>query len=182
MSRKLPNVKFGIRDFSLIHFGRESAGSKQVGIYGPHVRLFEALRQTTQVRVRYADTDAAGIVHYAKYLAYLEAARAEALRAVGLDRESVAAFSLKAPVQEARLQYRSPARFDELLDVTAWVTNVSETQCRWQYEVLRHADSSVVVIAETDHRWSDSSRASESSSTQLEVSRALAQLDDARPG
>ena len=141
-----------------------------------------ALRQTTQVRVRYADTDAAGIVHYAKYLANLEAARAEALRAVGLDRESVAAFLLKAPVQEARLQYRSPARFDELLDVTAWVINVSDALCRWQYEVLRHADGDVVLTAETDHRWSDSPRAVQGPSTQLEISRALAQLIDVRPG
>ena len=139
------------------------------------------MRQTTQVRVRYADTDAAGIVHYAKYLAYLEAARAEALRAVGLDRESVAAFLLKAPIQEARLQYRSPARFDELLDVTTWVTNVSDAQCRWRYEVLRHADGDVVLTAETDHRWSDSPRALEGSSIQLEISRTLAQLEDARP-
>lgn len=140
-----------------------------------------ALRQTTQVRVRYADTDAAGIVHYAKYLAYLEAARAEALHAVGLDRESVAAFLLKAPVQEARLQYRGPARFDELLDVTAWVTNVSDSQCRWRYEVLRHAEGDVVLTAETDHRWSDSPGGMPGPPTQLEISRALAQLEDARP-
>ena len=132
--------------------------------------------------MRYADTDAAGIVHYAKYLAYLEAARAEALRSVGLDRASVAAFLMNSPVQEARLQYRSPARFDELLDVTAWVTDVSETQCRWQYEVLRNADGNVVLTAETDHRWSDSPREPRSSSTQAEVSRALAQLEDTRAG
>ena len=157
-------------------------GSNEPGVYGPDVRLFDAVRQTTQVTVRYADTDAAGIVHYAKYLAYLEAARAEALRAAGLSRESVAAFALAAPVVEARLRYRSPARFDESLDVTAWVSDISEMRCRWRYEIHKHGDSDLVLTAETEHDWSESAQRAQTLSAPLEIIRALNQLEDAWPG
>jgi acyl-CoA thioester hydrolase len=114
-----------------------------------------AVRQTFQLRVRYADTDAAGIVHYARYLGYLEVARAEALRSAGLTRKSVASFLLAAPVLNAKLQYRAPARFDDLLDVAAWVTKVLDEEFHWVYEIRKNADQGLVLVGETVHWWSD---------------------------
>jgi acyl-CoA thioester hydrolase len=130
------------------------------------------------VRVRYADTDAAGIVHYARYLAYLEVARAEALRALGVAPEAVAAFSVAARVLEAKLHYRAPARFDDLLDVGARVTKVSDTRFHWAYEIRRNSDQQMVLTAETEHCWSDGGPSPRASSIPPWVRDALRVLGD----
>jgi acyl-CoA thioester hydrolase len=151
-----------------------------LGIRCPSVRLFSVVRHTIQLRVRYADTDAAGIVHYAHYLAYLEVARAEALRGLGVAPETIAAFSLAATVVEAKLQYRAPARFDDLLDVGAGVTGVSDTRFHWAYEIRRNGDGQLVLSAETEHCWSDGERSLRSCAIPAWAREALQQLDDSR--
>jgi acyl-CoA thioester hydrolase len=139
------------------------------------------VRHTIQVRVRYADTDAAGIVHYAQFLAYLEAARADALRALGLVRESIVAFSLGTMVLDATLRYRSSARFDDLLDVAAWVTEVSATRFRWVYEIHRNSDRTLVLTAETEQCWSDGVGCSREASLPPWLDEALQRLGDVSP-
>lgn len=108
-----------------------------------------------QMRVRYAETDAAGIVHYARYLGYLEAARAEALRAAGLSSEMIATYSLHSWLLQAVIRYRASAKFDDLLDVHARVLDVSEPHFRFAYEIQRHADQVVIATSETVHTWTD---------------------------
>jgi acyl-CoA thioester hydrolase len=102
-----------------------------------------------QMRVRYAETDAAGIVHYARYLGYLKAARAEALRAAGLSSEMIATYSLHAWLLQAVIRYRASAKFDDLLDVHARVLDVSEPQFRFAYEIQRPGDQVVIATSET---------------------------------
>ena len=117
------------------------------------------MRSTTQVRVRFADTDAAGIVHYAHYLAFLEAGRAEALRQLGLPQARIAACELQAPVLEAVLRYRAPARFDDVLMIQTWVAELDGARFRFRYEI-RHAENQALVAAsETLHAWTDASSA-----------------------
>ena len=111
------------------------------------------MRSTTQVRVRFADTDAAGIVHYAHYLAFLEAGRAEALRQLGLPQARIAAWELQAPVLEAVLRYRAPARFDDVLLIQTWVAELDGARFRFRSEI-RHAENQALVAAcETLHTW-----------------------------
>ena len=70
------------------------------------------------IRVYYEDTDAAGIVYYANYLKYAERARTEMLRLMGvqqteLRRDHGVAFAVRA----CSIDYRRPARLDDLLEV-----------------------------------------------------------------
>jgi acyl-CoA thioester hydrolase len=109
------------------------------------------VRSTTHLRVRFADTDAAGIVHYAHYLAFLEASRAEALRQLDLPQAYIAACALQAPILEAVLRYRAPARFDDVLMIQTWVAELDGARFRFRYEI-RHAENQALVAAsETLH-------------------------------
>ena len=92
---------------------------------------------TTQVRVRYAETDAAGGVYYGNYLTYFEVVRVELLRALGHPITSIEARGLLLPVVEARLKYLRPARLDDLLDVSARVESVGPASFAFDYEVTR---------------------------------------------
>jgi acyl-CoA thioester hydrolase len=103
--------------------------------------------------VRYADTDAAGIVHYARYLGYLEAAGAEALRTVGLSSEMIVTYRVHTSLLQVIMRYRAPAHFDDLLDVHTWVVDVSESQFRFGHEIQRAADQVLIATSQTVHTW-----------------------------
>jgi acyl-CoA thioester hydrolase len=114
------------------------------------------MRSMTQTRVRFAETDAAGIVHYAQYLGYLEAGRAEALRGAGVSSELIAAFTVHARLLEADIRYRAPAHFDEMLEIHTWVVDVAGSQFRFGYEIQRPGHEVLVATGETMHAWTDS--------------------------
>lgn len=96
-----------------------------------------APRFTTHVRVRYAETDAAGVVYHGDYLTYFEVVRVELLRALGHPITSIEAQGVLLPVVEARLKYLRPARLDDLLEVSASVESVGPASFAFDYEVTR---------------------------------------------
>lgn len=77
---------------------------------------------TITLRVYWEDTDAGGVVYYANYLKYFERARSDFLRHCGVMqqqlREATGAIFV---VSDAQVQYRQPARLDDLVDVSCEV-------------------------------------------------------------
>ena len=67
----------------------------------------------TTVRVRYAETDAMGVVHHASYFVWLEYARVEWLKTCGLDYKKLEQSGFFLPVVEANLKYHAPTFFDD---------------------------------------------------------------------
>ena len=71
------------------------------------------------VRVYWEDTDAGGVVYHAQYLAFLERARSEWLRALGRQQELMRAeHDIVFAVRSMRIDFRAPARLDDALEVT----------------------------------------------------------------
>ena len=71
------------------------------------------------VRVYYEDTDAGGVVYYANYLKFMERARTEWLRALGFEQTTLALeHSVMFVVRALNIEYLSPARFNDELEVT----------------------------------------------------------------
>jgi len=80
---------------------------------------------TYSLRVFYEDTDAAGIVYYANYLKYLERARTEMLRAVGITHSNLLAeYNIVFVVRRCVSEYRKPARLDDLLLVHTHIVSI----------------------------------------------------------
>ena len=76
------------------------------------------------VRVYYEDTDAAGVVYYANYLKFMERARTDYLRSLGFDQSVLREeHGVSFVVRKAAVDFRAPARFDELLDVSAGIAS-----------------------------------------------------------
>jgi acyl-CoA thioester hydrolase len=93
---------------------------------------------TTEVRVRYAETDQMGIVYYANYLVWFEIGRVELLRALGfsyslLEREHQCIL----PVIEARCRYRSPARYDDRILIETRPALLRGSVLKFAYRILR---------------------------------------------
>ena len=69
-----------------------------------------------QTRVYYEDTDAGGVVYYANYLKYMERARTEWLRALGVEQDSlIRELNVLFAVRSVTIEYKKPARFNDLL-------------------------------------------------------------------
>ena len=92
---------------------------------------------TTQYRVCYADTDQMGVVYYANYFILFERARTELLRLNGLSYKEIEEQGFMLPVLDAHAKYHRPARYDDLLDVTARVVEFDGLKLKTACEVKR---------------------------------------------
>ena len=90
------------------------------------------------VTINYEDTDAAGVVYYANYLAYMERARNACLRAAGLPLTVVRdEHNAVFVVTEVRLRYRKPAMLDDVISVTLEVDELRGASVTFIHHVLR---------------------------------------------
>jgi acyl-CoA thioester hydrolase len=112
---------------------------------------------TTQVRVRYAETDQMGIVYYANYLVWFEIGRVELLRSLGLTYSKLESdHSLILPVVDAHCRYRSPARYDDEILIETSPTLLRGTVLKFAYRILRKSsretdDHELLAEGETVH-------------------------------
>jgi acyl-CoA thioester hydrolase len=111
---------------------------------------------TTQVRVRYAETDQMGIVYYANYLVWFEIGRVELLRSLGL---AYSQMELEdrciLPVVEASCRYRAPARYDDEILIETRPALLRGSVVKFAYRILRKepggAEPTLLAEGETVH-------------------------------
>ena len=111
---------------------------------------------TTEVRVRYAETDQMGIVYYANYLVWFEIGRVELMRSLGLAYSQLETqHQCILPVIEASCRYRSPARYDDEILIETRPSLLRGSVIKFAYRILRKApegqDPAVLAEGETVH-------------------------------
>lgn len=93
------------------------------------------------VRVYYEDTDVGGVVYYANYLRFMERARTEWLRSQGFEQdELIRNQGVLFAVAAAEIRYRAPARFNDLLHVTARISERGRSRMHFEQKIYRPAD------------------------------------------
>ena len=102
------------------------------------------------IRVYYEDTDLGGIVYYANYLRFIERARSEWLRELGLDQSALKEEGTMFVVRRIEADYFAPARFDDVLDVRTSVVGSTGVRLVLQQEVWRNEvmlfDAGVTIV------------------------------------
>jgi len=101
-------------------------------------------------RVTYAECTLGDHIYHSRYLDLLEAARGEFLRALGEPVLGLQAADYIFPVIEARLRYKYPARYDDLLTIEVWLTRVERVRLNFGHRILNQAGR-LIVEAETFH-------------------------------
>ncbi|CAM3229299.1 acyl-CoA thioesterase [Rhodothermus bifroesti] len=101
-----------------------------------------------QHRVRYRECDPMGMVYHAHYVDYLEAARTEALRAMGLPYRELEAAGIIMPVVDLSLCFHRPAYYDELLDILTFIDQLPTVRFRLRYEVRRHETQELLATGQ----------------------------------
>ena len=95
---------------------------------------------TTEIRVRYAETDQMNVVYYANYLIWFEIGRVELLRSLGLAySEMELEHKLVLPVVEATCRYRAPARYDDQILIETRPAMLRGSVLKFAYRILRAA-------------------------------------------
>ena len=105
-----------------------------------------------QIRIYWEDTDAGGVVYHAQYLAFLERARSEWLRALGRGQDALRSeHDLVFAVRAMQVDFRAPARLDDALQVTCVLRECRRASLVFAQEVRRDGalllDATVRVAA-----------------------------------
>ena len=101
-------------------------------------------------RVNYAECTVGNHIYHSRYLDLLEAARGEFLRSLGPTVLELQDADCLFPVIEARLRYKYPARYDDLLTIEVWVTAVEKVRLNFGHRILNQ-DGKLILEAETFH-------------------------------
>lgn len=94
------------------------------------------------IRIYYESTDAGGVVYHAEYLKFYERARTEWLRHLGFEQTELRAREgVIFVVRDIRLQYRRPARFNELLEVESRLLELGRSRFVFAQALLRGSEA-----------------------------------------
>lgn len=91
------------------------------------------------VRVRYAETDQMGVVYHGNYAQYFEMGRVEWLRNLGLTYKFMEQNGVMLPVVSLLMNYKKPARYDDLLTVRTIFKKQESVKIEFDYEILNEA-------------------------------------------
>jgi len=88
-----------------------------------------------EVRVRYSETDQMGVVYHGNYIPYFEIGRVEWLRNKGVSYKSLEESGVALPIVSMTLNYKKPARYDDLLVVKTKFKNYSTVKIEFECEI-----------------------------------------------
>ena len=94
----------------------------------------------TQIRVRYGETDQMGVVYHANYAVYFEVGRTEWLREFGLSYSGMEAEGIMLPVISLSINYKSSARYDDVLKVVTKLKKMPTASIEFDYELLNESN------------------------------------------
>ncbi len=88
-----------------------------------------------QVRVRYSETDQMGVVYHGSYVPYFEMGRVEWLRNKGVSYKSLEETGIAMPIASMTLNYKKPARYDDLLTIKTSLKSYSSVKIEFECEI-----------------------------------------------
>lgn len=98
----------------------------------------------TNLRVRYAETDQMQFAYYGNYLEYFEVGRTEMMREHGLTYKQIEANGYHMPVSETFVRYKSPAFYDELLEIETKVEKLPQLRVHIDHQI-KSSERNVLV-------------------------------------
>ena len=105
----------------------------------------------TKIRVRYGETDRMGYLYYGHYAGYFEVGRTEMLRSLGMTYKAMEDEGIILPVRSMAINFRNPARYDDLLIVKTCLKSFPEVKLEFFYEIINedgllHCSGNTVLV------------------------------------
>ena len=105
----------------------------------------------TNVRVIYRDTDAMGVVYHTNYIHWFEVGRTELLRDIGYPYSELENIPVWLPLSQVYCEYKSPARYDDMLEVSSYISKLGYASLTISYEIKRISTGELLVTGYTRH-------------------------------
>lgn len=109
----------------------------------------------TEFPVRYAETDAMGVVHHASYLVYFEEGRSQYMRELGNDYANIEASGFRLPVSEVGVRYLGSFKYGDRVRIKSWVEENKSRRLSFAYELSNTDSEDILVTGFTRHIWTD---------------------------
>jgi len=93
------------------------------------------INNITEIRTLYAHTDIMGVVNNTRYLEYFEAGRNELMRNMGYPYTKLELQNIGLPLIEANVKYYSPAKYDDVLLINAYLKELPTVKIKIEYEI-----------------------------------------------
>jgi len=107
------------------------------------------MKNHTEIRIYYADTDHEGVAYYANYLKWFEIGRTEILRQCGYDYSDIEKKNIIVPVVEVKCSYKQSAKYNDLIIIKTTIGNLGNSSIRFNYEIIRKSDNELLAEAHT---------------------------------
>ncbi len=101
------------------------------------------------IRVRYPEVDAMGVLHHSRFWVYFEMGRTELLRLCGISYRDLEAKGVFFVVAKCAARYLAPARYDDVLVLSTKISRMGAARIDHAYELKRQADGVLLATAET---------------------------------
>lgn len=101
------------------------------------------------VRVRYSETDQMGVVYHGNYAQYFEMGRVEWLRNIGVSYKWMEENGIMLPVVSLNINYKKPARYDDLLIVKTIFKKQESVKIEFDYEIRNEKDELLTIANST---------------------------------
>ncbi|MBK8026119.1 MAG: acyl-CoA thioesterase [Chloroflexi bacterium] len=105
----------------------------------------------TTLYVRYAETDAMGIVHHASYIVYFEEGRSHYARSRGSDYASIERSGIYLTVTEVNARYIKPAVYGQRIAVRCWIGEMRSRGLTFEYEIVDADTREILVQGHSKH-------------------------------
>ena len=97
------------------------------------------IKNSTQIRVRYAETDQMGVVYNGNYAQYFEIGRVEMLRSMGTTYKMMEASGVMLPVRKLEINFIKPAAYDDLLTIFTYIKEQPTTKLIFGHEIFNES-------------------------------------------
>lgn len=113
--------------------------------------IWQAAAAPLELTVRFAETDAMGVVHHATYVIWFEAGRVAWMEAAQMPYAEIAAGGHHFAVTALRVEYRTAARFGDRVRVVTWLERLRSRQVAFRYEVRHAAGDELLATGVSEH-------------------------------
>lgn len=106
------------------------------------------VKNRTNLRVRYAETDQMGYVYYGNYAAYYEVGRVELMRQLGTSYRQIEESGFMLPVRDFSVRYFKPALYDDLITIETRIEEMPTARIKFCYDIFNE-NGDLLTSAET---------------------------------
>lgn len=110
---------------------------------------------SVRIRVRFYETDMAGIVHHTNHIRWFEMGRVAFLRENRFELKRLIELGYMTPILSVKCEYKTAANFDDVLVLETRLIKMSRTRSTFSFYLTRETDGALIAVGETQNTFSD---------------------------